>query len=100
MNCKTIHNKLIFFLERELPVSEMNLVREHLENCSECALFVDEMRKTLSILENDKITGKNPFFYTRVKSRMEKQVVESISAMLFPNSISTRAEKIQKNYIK
>jgi hypothetical protein len=77
MNCKTVHNKLIFFLEKELSVSEMKQVQKHLEGCSDCALFVDEMRLTLGVIESDKITDENPFFYTRVKARMENQAVES-----------------------
>jgi hypothetical protein len=76
MNCKTVHNKLIFFLEKELPDSEMNLVQEHLESCPECALFAEEMKLTLSILESDKVLEGNPYFYTRVKARLENQEQE------------------------
>lgn len=79
MNCKTVHNKLIFFLENELPVSEMKQVEQHLESCSECALFLKEMQLSFSILEDEKVHEQNPFFYTRVKARLEnmdaKQVV-------------------------
>ena len=79
MNCKTIHNKLIFFLEKELPVSEMKLVQEHLENCSECVLFVEEMRRTFGILEEEKTPELNPYFYTRVKAKLlnhDREVLE------------------------
>jgi predicted anti-sigma-YlaC factor YlaD len=76
MNCKTVHNKLIFFLEKELSDSELNLVQEHLESCSECALFAEEMKLTLSILESDKVLEENPYFYTRVKARLENQEQE------------------------
>lgn len=78
MNCKTIHNKLIFFLEKELPVSEMNGIQEHLDNCSECARFVDEMKLTFDVLETEKSTELNPFFYTRVKARLENQGAEKV----------------------
>jgi predicted anti-sigma-YlaC factor YlaD len=73
MNCKTVHNKLIFFLEKELPGSEMNLVEEHLKSCTECALFVEEMQKTLGVIETEKQAEENPFFYTRVKARSENE---------------------------
>nr|WP_319572773.1 zf-HC2 domain-containing protein [uncultured Draconibacterium sp.] len=73
MKCNTVHNKLIFFLEKELPVSEMEQVQQHLDECSECALFAAEMKNTLQILDSDKVTDENPFFYTRVKARLEKQ---------------------------
>ena len=78
MNCKKAHKKLIFFLEKELSNSEMNLVKEHLNNCSECALFVEEMKLTLGILERDKVVEENPYFYTRVKARLENQKQEMI----------------------
>lgn len=73
MDCKKLHNNIIFFLEKELPVSEMNQVQEHLNSCNECAQFAEEMKFSLSILESDKITDENPFFYTRVKVKMENQ---------------------------
>nr|WP_321353489.1 zf-HC2 domain-containing protein [uncultured Draconibacterium sp.] len=76
MKCKNVHNKLIFFLEKELPVSEMKQVQQHLDECSACALFAEEMKNTLSILESDKVTDENPFFFTRVKNRLERQSEE------------------------
>lgn len=78
MNCKTIHNKLIFFLEKELTVSEMKLVQEHLDNCSECVLFVEEMKLTLDILTTEKNQEENTFFYTRVKARLENREAEQV----------------------
>jgi hypothetical protein len=74
MKCKTVHKNLIFFLEKELPVSEMSAVQQHLDTCSECALFASEMKKTLGILETEKIVDDNPYFYTRVKVKLENQV--------------------------
>jgi anti-sigma factor RsiW len=72
MKCKTVHNKLIFFLEKELPEAEMNAVQAHLAGCPDCALFAEDLKKTLSILETDKKPELNPFFYTRVKARLEQ----------------------------
>ncbi|MEN8116620.1 MAG: zf-HC2 domain-containing protein [Bacteroidota bacterium] len=73
MNCKKVHSKLIFFLDKELPAGEMKQVQEHINECAECALFYDEMKKTLDVLEVDKKVDENPFFYTRVKARLEKE---------------------------
>uniref|UniRef100_UPI0032173E19 anti-sigma factor family protein n=1 Tax=uncultured Draconibacterium sp. TaxID=1573823 RepID=UPI0032173E19 len=80
MKCKAVHTNLIFFLEKELPVSEMKAVQEHLDNCPDCALFAEEMKKTFSILETDKVVEENPFFYTRVKARLENQAEEQVVA--------------------
>ncbi|WP_321369067.1 zf-HC2 domain-containing protein [uncultured Draconibacterium sp.] len=82
MKCNKVHNKLIFFLGKELPVSEMEQVQKHLDECSECALFAAEMKNTLSILDSDKVTDENPFFYTRVKARLENQTEVQLSVRL------------------
>lgn len=76
MKCKTLHNKLIFFLEGELPEKEMELVKTHLSECGTCAAFAEEMKKTLGILEAERSPAVNPFFYTRVKAKLENQESE------------------------
>lgn len=73
MKCKTIHKKLIFFLEGNLSEAEMKEVSEHLQHCESCLSFADQMGKTLSIIETEKQPGTDPFFYTRLKARMEKE---------------------------
>jgi len=78
MKCKTIHNKLIFFLDRELPAVEMKQFGEHLNSCPECALFLEEMKKTLGIIATEKSVEENPFFYTRIKARLENQEAEQV----------------------
>lgn len=80
MKCKDIHSKLIFFLEEELPAKEIQAVQKHLDNCRACALFAEDMRKTLSILETEKTPEINPFFYTRVKAKLEKQEEKQVLA--------------------
>lgn len=76
MECKKVHNKIIFFLEKELPDSEMKQVQEHLNICSDCARFMEEMQLTLSMLETEKSPVLNPFFYTRLKAKLENQESE------------------------
>ena len=73
MNCNDLHKKLIFFLEAELPKEEMKEIQLHLNNCKDCSLFLEDMRKTLGIIETDKIQKVDPFFYTRLKARMENE---------------------------
>ncbi|WP_297088969.1 zf-HC2 domain-containing protein [uncultured Draconibacterium sp.] len=80
MNCKLAHKKLIFFVEQELPVSEMEQVRQHLKQCAPCAHFAEEMKKTLSIIEADKVEDENPFFFTRVKARLENTAGKQVAA--------------------
>ena len=79
MKCKTLHTKIIFFIDGELPAAEMEQMKIHLSECSECAAFTGEMKKTLAVIENEKTPQLNPFFYTRVKARLEKQA-ENLTA--------------------
>lgn len=80
MKCKAIHKKLIFFLENELPEKEMEDIRLHLSGCHECAAFAEYMKETLSLLDEEKRPDVNPFFYTRVKARLERQAVKESPA--------------------
>lgn len=74
MNCQVVQKKLIFFLEKELSGAEMKAVHEHLDICPNCVLFAQEMKATLSILDTDRNPEITPFFYTRVKAKLENQV--------------------------
>jgi predicted anti-sigma-YlaC factor YlaD len=73
MKCKTLHKKLIFFLENDLPEREAEEIKEHLNECPECRAFAEYMQQTLSVLQKEKSPEVNPFFYTRLKARMESR---------------------------
>jgi anti-sigma factor RsiW len=73
MKCKTIHKKLIFYIEGDLPENEMQEVGVHISGCRDCASFAAEIKKTLSIVHLEKQTQVSPFFYTRLKARMDRQ---------------------------
>lgn len=84
MNCKTLHTKIIFFQEGSLLEKEMEEIRDHLEKCADCAVFAGEMKKTLSVLDHDKLLEVNPFFYTRLKARLEKSTTEEVTVQQNP----------------
>ncbi len=73
MKCKTIHKKLIFFLEGDLPEAEMQKIKAHITGCADCEAFVREMKKTLAVVQMETPAQVTPWFYTRLKARMEKQ---------------------------
>jgi anti-sigma factor RsiW len=80
MKCKTVHKKIIFFIDGELPAAEMEQMKIHFSECSECAAFAEEMKKTLAIIDIEKAPQLNPFFYTRLKARLENQA-EQVAAI-------------------
>lgn len=71
MKCRTIHKNLIFFLEGDLPEKETEQIKVHLSGCKQCAAFAEDMKKTLGIIEKEKAIETNPFFYTRLKAKLE-----------------------------
>lgn len=73
MSCKKLHKKLIFFVEKELPEKERIKIQNHLLECPECAAFVKDLNKSFDILAKEKLPEINPFFFTRVKARLESQ---------------------------
>lgn len=73
MQCKAIHKKLIFYLEGDLPAREAENVASHLGQCNDCAAFAEDLKKTLGVVELEKSPEVNPYFYTRLKARMENQ---------------------------
>jgi len=73
MNCNSIHKKLIFFLDGDLTVKEAEEVSAHLAQCGKCAAFAEDMKRTLGIVELEKSPEVNPFFYTRLKARIDKE---------------------------
>ena len=78
MKCKAVHKKLFFYLDDDLPEKEMRQVKQHLAHCNECAAFSADMQKTLGVLEKERSSEINPFFYTRLKARMENEQEEFI----------------------
>jgi anti-sigma factor RsiW len=84
MKCKTLHKKLIFFLEGDLPENEANEMKAHLAECESCAAFAEDMQKTLGIIQVEKSPEVNPFFYTRLKARMEKKDTREKQPVGFP----------------
>jgi anti-sigma factor RsiW len=74
MKCKTIHSKIIFYLDGELAQDEMEQIKLHLSECNDCKAFAAELQKSLAILESEKAPKVNPFFYTRLKAKIETQI--------------------------
>lgn len=84
MKCKTLHKKLIFFLEGDLPEKEAREINVHLNECASCAAFAEEMKKTLGVIQTEKSPEVNPFFYTRLKARMENEEIQEKQRVGFP----------------
>lgn len=64
MNCKD-------FIKEQLKGRLSRESLTHPEHCEECKAVLLEIDKQIEEIGNDRITETNPFFYTRVKQRLE-----------------------------
>jgi len=71
MDCKTIHSKLFFYLEGSLGNEEALQVESHIVRCAGCRAFAEELKATISFIEKEKKAELAPFFYTRLKAKLE-----------------------------
>lgn len=71
MNCKTIHQDLIFYLGNELPEERKIVVQEHLNECADCMKFYEFLKTELKLISDEKNPEVSPFFYTRLSARLE-----------------------------
>jgi hypothetical protein len=83
MKCETLHNKLIFFLEGDLTPKEEEQIKKHLAECPECAGFAKYLKQTLNIIQTERLPEVNPFFYTRLKSKLENQSITPTNTFPF-----------------
>ena len=60
------------YLEGSLPEPELKEFIRHLEGCISCRDFSLYLKETLAGIELSRICENDPFFYTRLKARMER----------------------------
>ena len=87
MEHNNIIKKLIFYIEGSLPENEMKHIAEHLDVCTECRLFFEELKLNMEVLDADKHIEPNPFFYTKLKTKLEGEknmLVKAFSKYLQP----------------
>ena len=84
MNCTEIHKNLIFYIEGDLSSEKEKIIKMHLEKCDKCKHLYNEMKNTLGVINNESKVEVNPFFYTRVKAKMEDVKESSYSPVYRP----------------
>jgi len=53
---------------------EMEEVETHLRECASCRGFAGYLQETFESVERSRVTDPDPYFYTRVKARIENQL--------------------------
>ncbi|HDZ40674.1 MAG TPA: hypothetical protein ENH59_03205 [Bacteroidetes bacterium] len=87
MECKEVHNDLIFFIEGNIDDKRSAEIKEHLEACHECADFADKLRASLDVIEAEKKVSENNDFADRImaelNSRERKQKTYSLRILRY-----------------
>jgi len=93
MKCNKPDSDLFSYAEGLLSEEEAASVARHLEGCDSCWKLNEQIIGVLSVIEEQKLVGENPFFFTRVEARMLRpervqtitlrRLVPTMVAMLF-----------------
>jgi predicted anti-sigma-YlaC factor YlaD len=80
MKCNKIHKILYRYQLEELPPQLKKEIDKHLINCPECSALYTKLSQTLNHLNDKDTLPDQPFYYTRLKQRMEnkKEQTESV----------------------
>jgi predicted anti-sigma-YlaC factor YlaD len=83
INCKKCHNELIPYLEGLLKGPELKEVELHLEECASCRGFAGYLSESFGVIGRSKFIENDPFFYTRLKAKLENQSVSGHEKISF-----------------
>ncbi|MCB2196269.1 MAG: zf-HC2 domain-containing protein [Bacteroidetes bacterium] len=81
MNCKQIHKLLPDYLDQNLSEERSILVRTHIESCKDCAMLYNKMQQSLNFLKPTSEISEQPFYFTRLKQRMENTMETKTSIL-------------------
>jgi len=72
MNCRNIQNDLVDYLEGKLnPVQQLE-TEDHLTSCKACHEYSLKLKELLKMIEDEKVTGYDPFMFTRIQTLLQK----------------------------
>lgn len=74
MNCKDFHKDIIKYPEGSLSSGRIAELEKHAQGCSDCMNKMITVRKIDTIIEKDIIREENPWFYAKVKAKLENEV--------------------------
>lgn len=75
MKCEKVREQMLELVTAEAQAAPE--VGEHLQSCAACALELQEMRKTMLLLDEWQAPEPSPFFNTRLKARIREAEAEA-----------------------
>jgi len=83
MSCKEIENSIWEYIEGSLDKAQADHITSHIKDCAHCASLEKGMRESLQLIEQSKRTEADPFFYTRLEARMEKDSTKQMPKRIY-----------------
>ena len=79
MKCKKIKSNLLLYIDNELSDKSMKEIDLHLKQCEQCNKEFNKLSAVYKHLGNKTMIPENPFFYTRLRQKMENKLLKSHS---------------------
>ena len=73
MKCTYPNTDLIFYAEGSFSKEKMSVVESHLIECEECTALLETLKRALTLIEKEKLTTFDPYFYTRHLTRRHER---------------------------
>lgn len=73
MNCKTAELLFIDYLDSALATEQAEGLTAHLKECAHCSTQIQQLKALYGLIAFEKEMPVNPFFYTRLKERLEAE---------------------------
>ena len=90
MNCRNIQKWLSAYIDGELSTERKKTIQIHLQECETCQEILKTMNQAWDLLDELPAPESVPYFYTRLKARMEAEKQEKgqkwIERILIPTS--------------
>ena len=74
MSCTSYQEWIALWIEGDLPNDQIRQVEEHLQSCSECKAFADEMKESQIAFGKLRDFSDNDFVYTRIRQNVLEQI--------------------------
>lgn len=93
MRCKEFENRIIDYLESNLPEADMERMEEHREKCRVCNRLYSEIRQTYGLLENEQFPVLQDGFFDKVQDK-KKQSRDTSGRVITLNRVYAAAAAI------
>jgi predicted anti-sigma-YlaC factor YlaD len=70
MNCKSVKENLVSFLEDDLPKLQRKEMEDHLKFCPHCSRLLEEFSRVWETWGGEKRLQASPYFWTRLRQRI------------------------------